>query len=205
MELLVKFGQHGLVHGDFNEFNLLCYEGTTEVVVIDFPQMVSVDHPNAKEMFERDLFGLKRWFERRWGWVVDEKTVPSWEKDVMKVLRKRVVEKVKRAKKGGKGEKVADQQVDGPARIDALVDATGFSKKQLKELEKAIIAQRGEVDENGEKVGGEDEDSEDDDEEEEEDDDEDEEEEENGNEEEDVVSGIQLLDITKDKIEMQPL
>ncbi|KAF8430229.1 RIO1 family-domain-containing protein [Tirmania nivea] len=178
MELLVRLGQHGLVHGDFNEFNLLCYEGTTEVVVIDFPQMVSVDHPNAREMWERDLEGLKRWFQRRWGWVVDEKTLPRWEKDVLKVIRMR-----------------------GPARLDALVDATGFSKKQLKELEKAIRDQRGE-DGEGANAGDEDEDEEEDEEEEEE---------EEGevvagqSAEDDATEAMKLLDITKDKIEFVPL
>ncbi|KAF8425887.1 atypical/RIO/RIO2 protein kinase [Tirmania nivea] len=142
MELLVRLGQHRLVHDDFNEFNLLCYEGTTEVVVIDFPQM------------ERDLEGLKRWFQRRWRWVVDEKTLPRWEKDVLK------------GKKVGKGERVAEE-VEGSARLNALVDATGFSKKQLKELEKAIRDQRGE-DGEGANAGDEDEDEEEGEEEEEE-------------------------------------
>ncbi|RPB23231.1 hypothetical protein L211DRAFT_838746 [Terfezia boudieri ATCC MYA-4762] len=219
MELLVRLGQHGLVHGDFNEFNLLCYEGTTEVVVIDFPQMVSVDHPNAREMWERDLEGLKRWIQRRWGWVVDEKTLPRWEKDVLKVIRRRVVEKVRKGKKVGKGEKVAEEEMEGPVRLDALVDATGFSKKQLKELEKAIRDQRG-GDGEGEQAGDGDEDDDDDDEDkdedegsekedegEEEDEDEDEDEEVKGeNDEGDYVTeAMKLLDITKDTIEFVPL
>ena len=214
MELLVRLGQHGLVHGDFNEFNLLCYEGTTEVVVIDFPQMVSVDHPNAREMWERDLEGLKRWFQRRWGWVVDEGTLPRWEKDVLKVIRKRIVEKVRKGKKAGKGDKgdkVVEEEVEGPVRLDALVDATGFSRRQLKELEKAIRDQRGQEDGEGGKVGGdEDEGSE----EEDDDDEEDNGEEENGEEGEElegendeggVTEALELLDITKDKIEFVPL
>lgn len=154
MELLVKFGQHGLVHGDFNEFNILCYEGTTEVVVIDFPQMVSVDHPNAKEMWERDLHGLAKWFERRWGWVADENTFPSWERDVMRVAKKRIIEKARKGKKKGKEKekkvgkvgRTLEEEVEGPVRLDALVDATGFSKQQLKELEKAIREQQGQDD-----------------------------------------------------------
>ena len=168
MELLVKFGQHGLVHGDFNEFNILCYEGTTEVVVIDFPQMVSVDHPNAEEMWERDLHGLARWFERRWGWVVDRNTLPSWEGDVMRVVRKRIIEKVRKGKKRGGGKEckngvgagsILEEQAEGPVRLDSLVDATGFSKQQLKALENAIREQQEQDGESGkEDDEGEDED-----------------------------------------------
>lgn len=215
MELLVKLGQHGLVHGDFNEFNLLCYEGTTEVVVIDFPQMVSVDHPNAREMWERDLQGLKRWFQRRWGWVVDEKTLPKWEKDVLKVISKMVVEKARKGKKVRKGGKAVEKVVEeGPVRLDALVDATGFSKKQLKELEKAIRDQRGGEDGEEEKPEDEDRDEDDRSEEESEEDDEDEEgegvegdegEEVQGKNDEGDATEAQLLDITKDKVEFVPL
>lgn len=48
MALIVKLGEHGLVHCDFNEFNLLIDDNGT-VTLIDFPQMVSIDHPNAKK------------------------------------------------------------------------------------------------------------------------------------------------------------
>jgi RIO kinase 2 len=48
MKLIVKLAEHGLIHGDFNEFNLLISD-EEEITMIDFPQMVSTDHPNAKE------------------------------------------------------------------------------------------------------------------------------------------------------------
>ena len=47
MELIVKLGSHGLIHCDFNEFNLIVNEDD-KVTVIDFPQMVSISHPNAQ-------------------------------------------------------------------------------------------------------------------------------------------------------------
>jgi RIO kinase 2 len=47
MNLIVRLAQSGLIHGDFNEFNLLVRE-TGEPVLIDFPQMVSTSHPNAE-------------------------------------------------------------------------------------------------------------------------------------------------------------
>ena len=46
MDLIDRLASFGFVHCDFNEFNLLITnEG--KVIVIDFPQMVSIDHVNA--------------------------------------------------------------------------------------------------------------------------------------------------------------
>ena len=47
MELIVKLANHGLIHGDFNEFNLML-DDTDHVTMIDFPQMVSTSHFNAE-------------------------------------------------------------------------------------------------------------------------------------------------------------
>ena len=43
-----------LVHGDFNEFNLMIAEDES-ITVIDFPQMTSTTHINAQYYFERDV------------------------------------------------------------------------------------------------------------------------------------------------------
>lgn len=48
MDLIVRFARSGLIHGDFNEFNILIRRATGEPVVIDFPQMVSTAHTNAE-------------------------------------------------------------------------------------------------------------------------------------------------------------
>lgn len=47
MELIVKLANHGLIHGDFNEFNLML-DDNDHVTMIDFPQMVSTSHLNAE-------------------------------------------------------------------------------------------------------------------------------------------------------------
>lgn len=47
MELIVKLANHGLIHGDFNEFNLIL-DKDDHITMIDFPQMVSTSHPNAE-------------------------------------------------------------------------------------------------------------------------------------------------------------
>ena len=48
MDLIVRLASSGLIHGDFNEFNILIRRSTGEPVVIDFPQMVSTSHTNAE-------------------------------------------------------------------------------------------------------------------------------------------------------------
>lgn len=52
MELIVKLANHGLIHGDFNEFNLML-DDNDHVTMIDFPQMVSTSHTNAQWWFKK--------------------------------------------------------------------------------------------------------------------------------------------------------
>lgn len=47
MNLIVRLGNCGVIHGDFNEFNIMINE-EGQPIIIDFPQMVSTSHPNAE-------------------------------------------------------------------------------------------------------------------------------------------------------------
>lgn len=64
LDLMIKLGEAGLIHGDFNEFNLMITE-EQQVIMIDFPQMVSINHKNAEELFNRDVENLANFFTRR--------------------------------------------------------------------------------------------------------------------------------------------
>ena len=44
LDHLIRLAEFGLVHGDFNEFNLLI-DDEENITIIDFPQMVSTCHP----------------------------------------------------------------------------------------------------------------------------------------------------------------
>jgi RIO kinase 2 len=126
MELILRLARLGLVHGDFNEFNILikeeegkANESTLErkdgaikliPILIDFPQMVSIDHSNAQFYFDRDVDCIKRYFERRFHFVSSEPG-PFFEE------AKKLV------------------NTDGAKRLDVAVEASGFSKKMAKELE----------------------------------------------------------------------
>ncbi|KAI0546077.1 Rio2, N-terminal-domain-containing protein [Xylaria curta] len=159
--LILRLAKHGLIHGDFNEFNILIKEEpidsdpeeqnqpsakgkeieqppppppptssspedpdpVTETkikvtpVLIDFPQMVSMDHANAEMYFDRDVACVKRFFERRFQFV---STQPGpFFRDAKKTVGK-----------------------NGARRLDAAVEASGFSKKALKDLEAAIREQQ---------------------------------------------------------------
>lgn len=47
MNLIVRLGNCGVIHGDFNEFNIMITQDA-KPILIDFPQMVSTSHLNAE-------------------------------------------------------------------------------------------------------------------------------------------------------------
>jgi len=130
LEIILRLARYGLIHGDFNEFNILIKEendpsakgkapyGSPEAeetvhlvpILIDFPQMVSIDHVNAEMYFDRDVNCIKKYFQRRYGFTSDE---PG---PFFSDARKRLLENP------GK-------------RLDVEVEASGFSKKMARELE----------------------------------------------------------------------
>ncbi|XP_075889332.1 serine/threonine-protein kinase RIO2 [Nelusetta ayraudi] len=67
MELIVKLANHGLIHGDFNEFNLML-DDQDHITMIDFPQMVSTSHPNAEWYFDRDVKCIRDFFAKRYNY-----------------------------------------------------------------------------------------------------------------------------------------
>lgn len=126
ISMILRLAQYGLIHGDFNEFNILIEEKTNPVsdlpsnpplesitlipVLIDFPQMVSIDHINAEMYFDRDVNCIKRFFQRRFHFTPTEPG--PFYADARKLV--------------GKG---------GIKRLDVAVEASGFSRKMAKDLE----------------------------------------------------------------------
>ncbi|MQM23015.1 hypothetical protein Taro_056075, partial [Colocasia esculenta] len=62
--LVIRLAEHGLIHCDFNEFNIMVDDDET-VTMIDFPQMVSVSHRNAQMYFDRDIECIYKFFSKR--------------------------------------------------------------------------------------------------------------------------------------------
>nr|XP_033343096.1 serine/threonine-protein kinase RIO2 [Megalopta genalis] len=67
MNLIVKLGNHGVIHGDFNEFNIMI-TNSGKPILIDFPQMISTEHVDAKLHFERDVNCVRDFFKRRFAY-----------------------------------------------------------------------------------------------------------------------------------------
>ena len=66
MDFILKLGESGLIHGDFNEFNILInINKPEEICVIDFPQMISIHHPEAENYFKRDVQCVKNYFIKK--------------------------------------------------------------------------------------------------------------------------------------------
>lgn len=71
--IVVRLAEHGLIHCDFNEFNIMI-DDDEKVTIIDFPQMVSVSHRNAQMYFDRDVDCIFKFFSKRFNLSFEERT-----------------------------------------------------------------------------------------------------------------------------------
>ncbi|KAG4073417.1 hypothetical protein HA402_007673 [Bradysia odoriphaga] len=76
MNLIVRLGNCGVIHGDFNEFNIMI-TADAKPILIDFPQMVSTSHQNSRFYFERDVNCVRQLFRRKFGYESSE--APSYD------------------------------------------------------------------------------------------------------------------------------
>ncbi|KAK3030895.1 hypothetical protein RJ639_037245 [Escallonia herrerae] len=79
--LIVRLAEHGLIHCDFNEFNIMI-DDDESVTIIDFPQMVSVSHRNAQMYFDRDVECIFKFFGKRFNLSFQENAEESDGSDV---------------------------------------------------------------------------------------------------------------------------
>jgi RIO kinase 2 len=113
LDTLTRLAQHGLIHGDLNEYNIMVTENE-EVYTIDFPQMTSTEHLNAQMYFDRDLTGIHKYFLRRFN--VQYEYAP-------------------RLKDSAEVRKVTD--------LDAAVRASGWSGAQQQVMDRLVREQEG--------------------------------------------------------------
>lgn len=169
LDILRKLAEHGLVHCDFNEFNLMIDESNGgQITLIDFPQMVSTSHYNASELLQRDINGLVKFFSMKMKYVPPDEALFTLEHLL--------------------------QNSTNTVRIDEEVQASGFEGFDDEDISQInLLAANGlslaGVDDEQEAEDGEDDDDEQEEEGEEEDDDE-----EDDEEEEDVAAEAEELD-----------
>jgi RIO kinase 2 len=72
----VAYADAGMINGDLSEYNILT-DGVA-VWLIDWPQWVGKDHPNAKELMRRDVGAVSKFFERAYGLSADVDALVSY-------------------------------------------------------------------------------------------------------------------------------
>lgn len=55
-----------VIHGDLSEFNVVLTPDW-RILIIDWPQYVRTDHPNAEALLKRDVWNVLRFFKRKFG------------------------------------------------------------------------------------------------------------------------------------------
>ncbi|KAK9902872.1 hypothetical protein WJX75_009355 [Coccomyxa subellipsoidea] len=121
MDMIADLAARGLVHCDFNEFNILVDEQGA-VTLIDFPQMVSTSHANAEELFERDVDCIVRFFTKKLGYVPEQDTSLPYMRPDFKAATASASEK-----------------------LDVQLSASGFKKEHLSALDSYVSALQGMV------------------------------------------------------------
>lgn len=118
--VIVRLAEHGLIHCDFNEFNIMIDDDET-ITVIDFPQMVSVSHTNAQMYFDRDVECIFKFFRKRFNITYEENLGdsdgPDSASDVSDRLKFSSITKVS-------------------GFLDKELAASGFTKKDQADIEK---------------------------------------------------------------------
>ena len=56
----------GIIHGDISEYNIML-KPDMHMFIIDWPQFVKVDHPNADQLLMRDVKNVLKYFGRKYG------------------------------------------------------------------------------------------------------------------------------------------
>lgn len=63
--------KENIINGDLSEYNIILDENN-EIWIIDWPQAVTLDHPNADFLIKRDIQNVIRFFKRKYDLQIDE-------------------------------------------------------------------------------------------------------------------------------------
>jgi len=65
-QLKIIYQKEKMIHGDLGEFNIVLDE-KGNILIIDWLQWVSTDHPNANSFLERDITNICNYFQKKFG------------------------------------------------------------------------------------------------------------------------------------------
>ncbi|CAI4049604.1 protein kinase RIO2 SKDI_14G1220 [Saccharomyces kudriavzevii IFO 1802] len=148
MCFVVELANSGLIHCDFNEFNIMVKDKVEDeqdcgFVVIDFPQCVSIQHQDADYYFQRDVDCIRRFFKKKL------KYEPKSDSSMLDT------------EGFGDGYRYAypefKRDIKRSDNLDELVQASGFSKKHPgdRSLETAVESMRNTVYASGDDISNE--------------------------------------------------
>lgn len=62
----LAYAKAGIIHADLSEYNIIV-KPDEHILIIDWPQYVTKDHPNAAELLKRDVNNVLTYFRRKFG------------------------------------------------------------------------------------------------------------------------------------------
>ena len=60
------YQEAGIIHADLSEYNIIL-QPNQHILIIDWPQYVRADHPNAEQLLQRDVKNVSKFFQRKFG------------------------------------------------------------------------------------------------------------------------------------------
>ncbi|HEX7140859.1 MAG TPA: RIO1 family regulatory kinase/ATPase [Nitrososphaeraceae archaeon] len=63
--------KENIINGDLSEYNILL-DDNNDIFIIDWPQAVTLEHPNAEFLIRRDIHNVIRYFTRKYDLNIDE-------------------------------------------------------------------------------------------------------------------------------------
>eukprot|EP00501_MAST-03F_sp_TOSAG23-6_P000445 GSMAST32.ASY1.ANO1.458.1 assembled CDS len=123
MQIILRLARYGLIHCDFNEFNLLLSNAGL-ITMIDFPQMISTSHRQAQFYFERDVNSIRKYFGSKFSFV---SSYPKWSDN--------------ETNKNNQNNEEEDLNDIDSGNLDKLVEASGFSKRDQLDMDRLTLQQ----------------------------------------------------------------
>lgn len=75
----------GVIHADLSEYNVIL-KPNGHILIIDWPQYVRMDHPNADELLARDVRNILRYFTRKYKLGAELEETTEYVKGVRRAL-----------------------------------------------------------------------------------------------------------------------